>query len=71
MKHQYELRKRTSKGAVRLLAFSATEYQAKKLAAALSYVLVQTDALELTLHVVTAAGESCVTSFKYGGKHGV
>lgn len=48
-----------------LLAFNGTQWQAQRIARALSYVYTRTDARALELYVVTAAGERCVARWTY------
>lgn len=67
MKNQYQIKKKTRQAAETLLAFNGTEYQARRIASALSCVYTQTDAQALELYVVTAAGERCVAYWKYRG----
>lgn len=65
MKNQYQIKKKTRQAAETLLVFNGTQWQAQRIAHALSYVYTQTDAQALELHVVTAAGERCVARWQF------
>ena len=65
MKNQYQIKKKTRQAAETLLAFNGTQWQAQRIARALSYVYTQTDARALELYVVTAVGERCVARWTY------
>lgn len=67
MRIQYQIKKRTARAAETLLVLNCTQYQAQRVATALSYVYTQTDAHALELCVGTGENEKCVARWTYKG----
>lgn len=67
MRTQYEIKIRTARAAETLLALNCTQYQARRVATALSYVYTQTDAHALELCAGTGESAKCIARWTYKG----
>lgn len=69
MRIQYQIKKKTARAAETLLVLNCTQYQARRVADALSYVYTQTDARSLELCVGMGENEKCIARWTYKGLH--
>ena len=67
MRTQYQIKKRTAREVQTLLVLNCTQYQAQRVATALSYVYTQTDAHALELCVGVGEFEKCIARWTYKG----